>query len=83
MTTSIGSPQGAVLSTTCFILFVADIGLWTKSEVFSYADDTCSTLSGENMEFLIKSCEEEAQKIINYMSTRELPGVALVNISNG
>ena len=68
VTTSIGSPQGAVLSTTCFILLVADIGLWTKSEVFSYADDTCSTLNGGNLEVLIKSCEEEAQKIINYMS---------------
>ena len=40
VTTNIGSPQGAVLSTTCFILLVADIGLWTKSEIFIYTDDT-------------------------------------------
>ena len=45
VTTSIGSPQGAVLSTTCFIILVADIGLWSKSEIFSYADNTCSTLA--------------------------------------
>ena len=60
------------MSTTCFILLVADIGLWTKSEIFSYADDTCSTLAGVDMEVLIKNCEDEAQKILDYMSINRL-----------
>ena len=72
VTTNIGSPQGAILSTTCFIILVADIGLWSKSEVFSYADDTCSTLADVDMELLIKASEEEAQKIIDYMSINRL-----------
>ena len=64
VTTNVGSPQGAVLSTTMFIIMVADIGLWSKSEIFSYADDTCSTLADSNLELLIQCCEEEAQKFM-------------------
>ena len=72
MTTSVGSPQGAVLSPTCFLILIADIGLWSNSEIFGYADDTSSTLAENDMEVLIKSCEEEAQKILDYMAINRL-----------
>ena len=72
LTTNIGSPQGAILSPTIFIILTADIGLWSESKIFSYADDTTSTLSGSNMNILIKKCEEEALKILDFMSTNRL-----------
>ena len=41
-TINVGTPQGAILSPTCFInLLVADRGFRSKSEVLSYAGDTC------------------------------------------
>ena len=41
-TTIVGTQHGAILSLTCFIkLLVADGSLRSKSEVLSYADDTC------------------------------------------
>ena len=67
-----GSPQGAVLSPTCFLILIADIGLWSNSEIFGYADDTSATLSENDLEILIKSSEEEAQKILDYMAINRL-----------
>ena len=72
VTTSVGSPQGAVLSPTCFLILIADIGLWSKSEIFGYADDTSSTLAHSDVEVLLKSCEEEAQKMLDFMSINRL-----------
>ena len=72
VTTSVGSPQGAVLSPTCFLILIADIGLWSNSKIFGYADDTSATLADNNMEVLIKSTEEEAQKILNVMAINRL-----------
>ena len=62
VTLNIGSPQGAILSPTCFIILISDIELWTDSKVHGYADDTTSTISGVNLDELVKKCEEEAQK---------------------
>ena len=49
VTLNIGSPQGAILSPTCFIILISDIELWTDSKIHGYADDTTSTISGTNM----------------------------------
>ena len=72
VTTNLGSPQGAIISTTIFIILIADISLWTESLVLSYADDTTATVSGFNFEELKKMCEKEAQNILDYMATNEL-----------
>ena len=68
----VGSPQGAILSPTIFIILVSDVGLWSNATIYGYADDTTSTLSGTDMTLLVKKCEEEANKIINYMSVNKL-----------
>ena len=47
-------------------------GVWTDATVFGYADDTTSTISGTDLNLLKKKCEEEASKIINYMSANKL-----------
>ena len=47
---TVGSPQGAILSTTIFIILVADVGLWSKSNITSYADDTTASLSNTDID---------------------------------
>ena len=69
---SIGSPQGAILSTSIFIILVADVGLWSKSVITSYADDTTASLSNADIGQLVKECEEEADKILKFMSANRL-----------
>ena len=70
--TNLGSPQGAILSPTIFIIPIADVGLWTEATVFGYADDTTSTINGTDLDELAKKCEAEARKIITYMSANKL-----------
>ena len=69
---TVGSPQGAILSPTIFIILIADVGLWTEATVFGYADDTTSTINGTDLDELAKKCEAEARKIITYMSANKL-----------
>ena len=69
---TVGSPQGAILSTTIFIILVADVGLWSKSNITSYADDTTASLSNTDIENLVKECEDEATCILNFMSANRL-----------
>ena len=69
---TVGSPQGAILSPTIFIILISDVGLWTDATVFGYADDTTSTISGTDLDLLKTRCEEEASKIIEYMSANKL-----------
>ena len=72
LTTNIGSPQGAILSPTIFLILVADIGLWSSLTIHTYADDTTATAAGKNIEDLVNTCEEEAQKILDFMSVNKL-----------
>ena len=72
LTINVGSPQGAILSPTIFIILISDIGLYTDSTIFGYADDTTSTVSGNDIPMLVAKCEEEAKKIIDYMSINRL-----------
>ena len=39
---------------------------------YSYADDTTATVSGTDIPILVTKCEEEARKIIDYMSINRL-----------
>ena len=69
---NVGSPQGAILSPTIFIILIADIGLWSNSTIFGYADDTTATQTNEDIDVLVVECETEAKKIIDYMSVNRL-----------
>ena len=72
ITTNLGSPQGAIISTTIFIILIADISLWSESLINSYADDTTSTVSGHDFEELKHMCEKEAQNILDFMAVNKL-----------
>ena len=69
---NIGSPQGGILSPLLFILYVMDIGLWTNASVCSYADDTTISMAGDDLEWLKKSMEVEANKVLSFMASNEL-----------
>lgn len=70
--TNTGSPQGAVLSSTIFIILIADIEEWTNSSLNGYTDDTTSSVYDEDLEILKQKCEEEATKILKFMSINKL-----------
>ena len=72
LTTNVGSPQGAILSPSIFIILIADIGLWCDSNLLGYADDTTASIMGTDIPQLVSKCESEAQKIIDYMSVNRL-----------
>ena len=69
---NVGSPQGAILSPTIFIILVADIGLWSSAFVSGYADDTTATVHDEDLEKVVEKCEREADNILRYMSINRL-----------
>ena len=47
---TVGSPQGAILSPTIFIVLISDIELWTDAAICGYADDTSCTNSDKCFE---------------------------------
>ena len=55
---NVGSPQGAILSPTIFIILISDIGLYSYSTIFGYADETTSTVTGKDIQVLVSKCEE-------------------------
>ena len=55
---TIGSPQGAILSTKIFIILAADMELWTNAIISGYADDTTSTTISEDP-MKLKACIED------------------------
>ena len=69
---TVGSPQGAILSTSIFIILVSVVGLWSKASITSYADDTTASISNKNLAVLVEDCEEEAENIIKFMSANRL-----------
>lgn len=70
--TPCGSPQGSALSPLLFLLYVADLPLWTNAAVVSCADDTTIALSGNNVSTLFKRCWTRSGK------STPLNGVELV-----
>ena len=69
---TVGSPQGAILSPTIFILLVSDIELWTEATVCGYADDTSCTDSDKNINAIKPKCEESVRGLLDYMAVNRL-----------
>ena len=54
----VGSPQGAILSPTIFIILISDIEFWCPETVLcGYADDTTVTVKDKSANLLIEKCE--------------------------
>ena len=68
-----GVPQGGVLSPLIFVLFVADLQDWLfHSKAPTYADDTTSGTSSDNLEKTLKNLEEDASRVLSYMASNGL-----------
>jgi retron-type reverse transcriptase len=64
-----GVPQGGILSPIIFTIFGADLEDWTKSStIFSYADDTSSSSSGESVEEVKRKLEQDAEEVLKFMA---------------
>ena len=72
VTLKVGSPQGAILSPTIFIILISDIELWTDAAICGYADDTSCTNSDECMEKLREKCEKSVNSLLKYMAANKL-----------
>ena len=72
ITLTVGSPQGAILSSTIFILLVSDIELWTEAVVCGYADDTSCTDSDKNIDAIKPKCEQSVKGLLDYMAVNRL-----------
>ena len=69
----VGSPQGAILSPTIFLILVSDVDLWCKEAVLcQYADDTSCTVVDKNMNALKSKCEERVEELFTFMAVNKL-----------
>ena len=68
-----GTPQGAILSPLIFTIYMADVELWMESaDVFGYADDTTTLVSGVDEEVLVEKLQNDSQNVLNFMNSNGL-----------
>ena len=73
ITLDLGSPQGAIMSPTIFLILVADIEQWAEgAKLCGYADDTSCTVVETNLDDLKKKCEENVNNLLTFMAVNKL-----------
>jgi len=71
--TSVGSPQGSLLSPLIFLIYIADIELWVDGmSIHGYADDVQSCFSSTEESEIVSKLEEEARKMLKFMASNFL-----------
>ena len=70
---SLGVPQGGILSPLVFVLYVSDLEDWLEfSAAFTYADDTSSSVSGKDLDEVIRKMEIDAINVLKFMASNGL-----------
>ena len=73
ITLDLGSPQGAIMSPTIFLILVADIEQWAEgAKLCGYADDTSCTVVDTNLDDLKRKCEENVNNLLTFMAVNKL-----------
>ena len=69
----IGSPQGAILSPTIFIILISDMELYCpEAQLCGYADDTSVTVEDKKLNIVKDKCESAVKKLLVYMAINKL-----------
>ena len=59
----VGSPQGAILSPSIFIILISDMELYCQdADLCGYADDTSITVKANSLALVKEKCETEVKK---------------------
>jgi hypothetical protein len=66
-----GVPQEGILSPNIFVIYGADMELWLKhSSALTYADDTCSSVTGNKMIEVKEKLETDASWVPRFSNTQ-------------
>ena len=72
-TLKVGSPQGAILSPTVFIILVADMELYCpEAQICGYTDDTTVSVTAKSLDSVKEKCELAVNNLLTYMVINKL-----------
>ena len=72
LTVLCGVPQGSVLGPLLFLLYTNDLANSTNFSTNLFADDTCLSLSGNNLQELNRQCNVESGLVENWFRANKL-----------
>ena len=69
---SCGMPQGSILGPLLFLIFVNDMWMAVKCDLFLYADDTCLVFQSKNVKDIKKELNEDFANICDWLVDNNL-----------
>ena len=69
---SCGAPQGSILGPLLFLIYVNDMPMAVKRDLFLYADDTCLVFQIKNDKNIEKQLNEDFAKICDWFVDSKL-----------
>ena len=85
-------PQGSILGPLLFLIYVNDMPMAVKCDLFLYADDTCLVFQSKNVKDIEKQLNEDFSNICDWFVDNKLtihfgevklsPSFSLLNIGS-